>query len=210
MQVPELCREHGMSSATFYKWRAKFVGMDASLTCLMKSIEDENRRLKKMFAELSMQNEVLKEALEKIDRPSQRRGVSIVLACRTFGVSKTCNRYSPKLSDENEQIADLLVGLTAAEDLGVWAMFSVSAQRAGHGWNHKRVYRIYRELNLRIKPRKQMKRDKPDSLMVPTGPNMTLSMDFMADRLRDGWTFMLFNVLDDFNREGLGIEVDSS
>jgi len=63
--VPELCREHGMSSASFYKWRAKFGGMDASMISQMKSIEDENRRLKKMFAELSMQNELLKEALGK-------------------------------------------------------------------------------------------------------------------------------------------------
>lgn len=65
MAVPELCREHGMSSATFYKWRSKFGGMDASMISQMKSIEDENRRLKKMFAELSMQNELLKEALGK-------------------------------------------------------------------------------------------------------------------------------------------------
>ena len=54
-----------MSSATFYKWRSKFGGMDASMISQMKSIEDENRRLKKMFAELSMQNELLKEALGK-------------------------------------------------------------------------------------------------------------------------------------------------
>ena len=63
--VAELCREHGMSNASFYKWRAKFGGMDASMITQMKSIEDENRRLKKMFAELSMQNEMLKEALGK-------------------------------------------------------------------------------------------------------------------------------------------------
>jgi putative transposase len=63
--VAELCREHGMSNASFYKWRAKYGGMDASLMSQMKAMEDENRRLKKMFAELSMQNELLKEALEK-------------------------------------------------------------------------------------------------------------------------------------------------
>ena len=60
--VAELCREHGMSDASFYKWRAKYGGMDASMVSQMKAIEDENRRLKKMFAELSMQNELLKEA----------------------------------------------------------------------------------------------------------------------------------------------------
>ena len=63
--VADLCREHGMSSASFYTWRAKFGGMDASMISQMKSIEEENRRLKKMFAELSMQNELLKEALGK-------------------------------------------------------------------------------------------------------------------------------------------------
>jgi putative transposase len=65
MAVPELCRAHGISAATFYKWRSKFGGMDASMMAEMKTMQDENRRLKKMFAELSMQNELLKEALGK-------------------------------------------------------------------------------------------------------------------------------------------------
>ena len=65
VRVAELCREHGMSSASFYKWRSKYGGMDASMISQMKSLDDENRRLKKMFAELSMQNELLKEALRK-------------------------------------------------------------------------------------------------------------------------------------------------
>ena len=76
--VSELCREHGMSDASFYKWRAKYGGMDASMVSQMKAIEDENRRLKKMFAELSMQNELLKEALGKnspaISTPRDGRG----------------------------------------------------------------------------------------------------------------------------------------
>ena len=66
------------------------------------------------------------------------------------------------------------------------------------------------ELNLRIKPRKRLKRDKLDVLAVPEAPNMTWSIDFMADCLGDGRAFRLLNVLDDFNREGLGIEVDFS
>ena len=63
--VSELCREHGMSSAIFYKWRAKFGGMDASMVSQMKTTADENRRLKRMYAEMSMQNDLLKEALGK-------------------------------------------------------------------------------------------------------------------------------------------------
>ena len=63
--VPELCREHGMSSATFYKWRAKYGGMNASLMSRMKELEEENRRLKRMYAEAQMKAEVLREALGK-------------------------------------------------------------------------------------------------------------------------------------------------
>ena len=63
--VPELCREHGMSTATFYKWRAKFGGMDASLMARMKELEDENRRLKKMYAEERLKAEIVAEALTK-------------------------------------------------------------------------------------------------------------------------------------------------
>ena len=62
--APILCREHGLSSASFYKWRAKYGGMDASLMKRMKELEDENRRLKKMYAEERLISEVRKEALE--------------------------------------------------------------------------------------------------------------------------------------------------
>ena len=63
--VPQLCREHGMSSATFYKWRSKYGGMDASMMARLKELEEENRRLKKMYAEERIKNEIVQEALEK-------------------------------------------------------------------------------------------------------------------------------------------------
>ena len=63
--IPELYREHGMSTATFYKWRAKFGGMDASLMARMKEFEEENRRLKKMYADERIKAEIVAEALAK-------------------------------------------------------------------------------------------------------------------------------------------------
>ena len=63
--VPELCREHGISHATFYKWRSKFGGMDASLMARMKELEEENRRLKKMYVEERLKAEIIAEALTK-------------------------------------------------------------------------------------------------------------------------------------------------
>lgn len=63
--VPELCREHSISSATFYKWRAKFGGMDASLMARLRALEEENQRLKKMYADERLKAEIIAEALQK-------------------------------------------------------------------------------------------------------------------------------------------------
>jgi putative transposase len=144
----------------------------------------------------------------KIDRE-----LSVRMACELFSISETCYRYQAKLSDENAEIADWLIRLTHNQrNWGFGLCFLYLRNVKGYHWNHKRVYRIYRELelNLRIKPKKRMVREKPEPLTVPESINQVWSMDFMHDRLEDGRAFRLFNVLDDFNREGLGIEVDFS
>jgi putative transposase len=121
--VPELCREHGISSAAFYKWRSKFGGMDASLMARLKELEDENRRLKKMYAEECLKAEIVQEALRKkvvkpfcrremAQRMVEKRGASIRLACLAFGISQTCYRYQTKQSADNIEIAGHLVRLT--------------------------------------------------------------------------------------------------
>ena len=156
-------------------------------------------------------------------KPSRRRemaqkavadkAVSIRLACCLFGISETCYRYQARLSGENALIADWLLRLTENQrnwGFGLCFLYLRNVKR--FGWNHKRAYRIYRELelNLRIKPRKRLLREKPEPLAVPTTVNECWSIDFMHDQLGDGRSYRLFNVLDDFNREGLGIEVDLS
>jgi len=110
--------------------------------------------------------------------------------------------------------------------LGLWFVLSVSAEcerfclEPQTGLSHrltgeckalteKRIY-CELELNLRIRPKKRLRREKPDALAVPDAANHTWSMDFMADQLADGRSIRTLNVLDDFNREGLGIEVDFS
>lgn len=143
----------------------------------------------------------------------KRHGVSIRLACRAFDISQSCYRYEPKLSDENERIADWLVSLTTArKNWGFGLCFLYLRNVKGYKWNHKRVHRIYcaLELNLRIKPRRRLERERPDPLHPPSLPNQIWSMDFMSDQLWNGRKFRTLNVLDDFNREGLGIDVDFS
>jgi putative transposase len=156
-------------------------------------------------------------------RPSQRRemakivvkkqNTSIRSACEAFSLSQSCFRYQTKLSSENDLIADWLLKLTAnRQNWGFGLCFLYLRNVKGYGWNHKRVYRIYRELelNLRIKPRRRLVREKPCPLSIPLSINQTWSIDFMHDQLSDGRSFRTFNVIDDFNREGLCIEVDFS
>ena len=122
-----------------------------------------------------------------------QKGVSVALACRTFCVSETCYRYTPKLDQENGRIADLLVGLTQARrSWGFGLCFLYLRNVKGHSWNHKRVYRIYceLELNMRIKPKKRLKREKPEELAVPDQPNTVWSMEFAA-RTFGSWRTVL-------------------
>jgi putative transposase len=65
IKIPDLCRQHGISDATFYNWKAKYGGMDASELKRVKQLEEENARLKKMYAELSMVHEAFKDAVAK-------------------------------------------------------------------------------------------------------------------------------------------------
>ena len=150
---------------------------------------------------------------EMAQKAVDEKRVSIRLSCWMFSISETCYRYQAKLSHENAEIADWLVRLTDNHrnwGFGLCFLYLRNVKR--FGWNHKRVYRIYRELelNLRIKPKKRLVREKPQPLAVPETINDCWSMDFMHDQLSDGRSYRLLNVIDDYNREGLGIEVDFS
>ena len=156
-------------------------------------------------------------------RPSHRRemakkavetkGVSIELACRAFKISESCYRYERKLNEENKKVEDWLLRLTDNNrNWGFGLCYLYLRNVKGFKWNHKRIYRVYKELelNLRIKPRKRLNREKPGALSVPEAINQVWSMDFMHDQLETGKSFRLLNVIDDFNREALGIEIDFS
>ena len=137
--------------------------------------------------------------------------LSVRVACETFSISQTCYRYQPKLSEDNTRIAGWLARLTNNQrNWGFGLCFLYLRNVKGFGWNHKRVYRIYceLELNLRIKPKKRIIREKPVPLTIPDEINKTWSMDFMHDQLSNGRSIRLFNVIDDHNREGLCIDVD--
>jgi putative transposase len=127
------------------------------------------------------------------------RGISVRLACQIFTVSETCHRYEAKRNAENEQIANWLLRLTDNHrNWGFGLCYLYLRNFKGFAWNHKRIYLIYKELelNLRIKPRKRLNQEKPKPLTVPEEINQVWSMDFMHDQLSDGRTFRALNVID--------------
>ena len=141
----------------------------------------------------------------------KEKGVCIRVACAALKISESCYRYERKLDGENKEVADWLLRLTDNHrNWGFGLCYLYLRNVKGFAWNHKRIYRVYKELelNLRIKPRKRLVREKLDALTVPLEINQVWSMDFMHDQLADGRTFRLFNVIDDFNREALGMEAD--
>lgn len=135
------------------------------------------------------------------------RGISICRACRILNISVTCYYHKSVATDENQQIANLLIKLTDEnKNWGFGLCFLTLRNIMGLPYNHKRVYRIYCELELSLR----IKRAKPIPLAVPDKINHNWSMDFMHDGLTDGRAFRLFNMIDDYNREALTVEIDFS
>jgi len=119
--------------------------------------------------------------------------------------------YKPVPSQDKEIIAAIEQLLEHDSDWGFWKVFK-TLRNQGNSWNHKRVYRVYKELQLNIRRRtkKRLPERVKDPLVLPIGPNITWSMDFMQDSLINGRKFRTFNVIDDFNREALGIATETS
>lgn len=120
-------------------------------------------------------------------------------------------QHQPRPKDDNA-VQDALTALIAKHpNIGFWQCYHRFRNR-GEKWNHKRVRRIYRQMNLNIrrKPKKRLPDRVKQPLAAPTAPNETWSVDFMSDSLTDGRKYRLLNVIDDFNRESLCIEADTS
>lgn len=126
-------------------------------------------------------------------------------------MSRTSYQYKAKSKDDTALQAALTELTTKHVAIGFWQC-CYRLWNKGHWWNHKRIYRVYVGMNLNI--RRRAKRRLPERvkqpLVIPAAPNEMWSIDFMNDSLVDGRRFRLLNIMDDFNRESLAIEVDTS
>ena len=138
-------------------------------------------------------------------------GLSVRSACHAFRLSRTVYGYQPSPSDDGLIIETLVSLAEQFPRYGFGKLFPL-VRRQQPAWNHKRVYRVYcvLKLNLRRKGKKRLPSRHPEKLAVPMAANVCWSVDFMSDVLMSGQRFRTFNVLDDFNREALAIEVDTT
>lgn len=126
-------------------------------------------------------------------------------------MSRTSYQYQNKPKDDRE-VQEALTALTTKHPaIGYWQC-CYRLWNKDYSWNHKKIYRVYTDMNLNIrrKAKKRLPERVKQPLSVPTAPNQVWSIDFMSDSLTDGRKFRLLNIIDDFNRESLAIEVDTS
>ncbi|MBU2486446.1 MAG: IS3 family transposase [Alphaproteobacteria bacterium] len=218
----ELCRKYGVSDATFYKWRAKFGGMEVSDAKKLKALEAENTKLKKLLAEQMMDVSTLKEMPgKKLLRPGARRravdwamtqrGYRQRRACALAGIDPRVYRRSSTRSEDAELRARLKDLSSERRRFG-YRRLHVLLRREGWQVNWKKLYRLYKEEGLTVRKRGGRKRalGTRSPMAIPQGPNQRWSLDFVSDSLTCGRRFRILNVIDDFSRECLASVVDTS
>ena len=144
-----------------------------------------------------------------MDCARDEHGRSLRGACEILKLSHSVYRYRPKPNRDLPVVEAIQAIVEEWPGWGFPKLFK-TLRRRGHSWNHKKVHRIYCELRLnkRRKGKRRLPTRNPEPLAVPLDANHCWSVDFMSDTLFDGRRFRTFNVLDDFNREALAIEVD--
>lgn len=138
-------------------------------------------------------------------------GLSKRRAIRCCSISFGCYAYESRRKPD-DPIVDVLNRLAHSRPRWGFGLMFDWTRHHGHRWNHKRVYRVYKELelNLRIKPKRRLPSRNPVPLDQAQQPNDCWSLDFMSDSLTDGRSYRTLNVIDDYNREALAVEVDHS
>ncbi|WP_336064789.1 MULTISPECIES: IS3 family transposase [Marinobacter] len=221
--VPEVCRKMGISDATFYTWRKKYGGLGPSELKRLKQLEEENQRLKKLVADLSLDKTMLQDVVgKKALRPPRKRQlvadlqkryrVSERQACAVLQFSRASCRYQ-SVARDSSALSMRIREITLTRLHYGYRRVHVQLQREGWRDNHKRVYRLYRDqgLSLRLKRPKRNKAAKNrQPLQRATHPNHIWGMDFVSDALFDGRRLRLLTIIDLFTRECLGIVVGQS
>ncbi|MGY8685986.1 IS3 family transposase [Bradyrhizobium sp. UFLA05-153] len=220
--VADLCRKHGVSDASIYKWKAKFGGMEVSEAKRLKALEDENSRLKRLLADAMLDNAALKDLPGKeVVTPAAKRkavahlvdthGMSERRACKAIGCCRMTMRYRTTRVDD-AGLRQRMKAIAQERRRFGYRRLHVLLKREGYLVNHKKLFRLYREEKLAVRRRGGRKRaiGTRAPMTVPMAPNDRWSLDFVSDQLTDGRRFRVLTVVDDCTRECLALVADTS
>ncbi|MGO7356760.1 IS3 family transposase (plasmid) [Rhizobium ruizarguesonis] len=216
--VSELCRKHGVSDASIYKWKAKFGGMEVSEAKRLKTLEDENTKL----ADAMLDNAALKDlpGKEVVTPAAKRKAVAHLMshhemserrACKAIGFCRMTVRYETRRDDDHEP-RERMKALAHERRRFGYRRIHVLLRREGHLVNHKRLFRLYREEKLPVRKRGGRKRaiGTRAPMLVPMVANDRWSLDFVSDQLTDERRLRILTVVDDCTRECLALVDDTS
>ncbi|MEH7879391.1 IS3-like element ISRle4 family transposase [Rhizobium laguerreae] len=220
--VSELCRKHGVSDASIYKWKAKFGGMEVSEAKRLKTLEDENTKLKRLLADAMLDNAALKDLFGKevVTPAAKRKAVAHLMshhemserrACKAIGFCRMTVRYETRRDDDHE-LRERMKALAHERRRFGYRRIHVLLRREGHLVNHKRLFRLYREEKLTVRKRGGRKRaiGTRAPMLVPMVANDRWSLDFVSDQFTDGRRLRILTVVDDCTRECLAFVADTS
>ncbi|WP_413658752.1 IS3 family transposase [Nitrobacter sp.] len=220
--VTDLCRKHGMSSPTYYSWKAKFGGLEVSDAKRLRALEEENARLKRLLADTMLDNAGLKDLLfKKMVTPAVQReavahlqatlGMSERRACRVISADRKSMRYRSCRADDGD-LRSRLRELAGQRRRFGYRRLHILLRRDGITINRKKTQRLYREEGLTVRRRKGRRRAVGARAPAPVLalPNQRWSLDFVHDQFATGRRFRILNIVDDVTRECLRAVLDTS
>ncbi|WP_456651398.1 MULTISPECIES: IS3 family transposase [unclassified Bradyrhizobium] len=209
VSVADLCRKHGVSDASIYKWKARFGGMDVSEAKRLRTLEDENTKL----TEGPLGKEVVTPAGKRkaVAHLVDAHGMSERRACKAIGCCRMTMRYRTTRADD-AGLRQRMRAIAQERRRFGYRRLHVLLKREDICDHHKKFFRLYREEKLTVRRRGGRKRaiGTRAPMLVPMTPNDRWSLDFVSDQLIDGRRFRILTVVDDCTRECLTLVADTS
>ena len=223
LTIEEVCKHLEITPSTWFRWRNQFGGLKADDAKELRELRKENGRLKKIVADQALDIDISGDRPGKLLTPNRRRaavtrleerfGVSERRACAVVGQARSTQRLAPPAPSDDELRAFLRT-FSAQRPRWGWRRALVAAREAGYVVNHKKIQRLWREEGLKVPYRKRKKPPRGIGVrvgaMCPIAPDVIWAMDFQFDQTADGRQLKLLNVVDEFTRERLAIEVERS
>ena len=221
MPVADIIRQVGISEQTFYRWKKQYAGMQSDQVRELRQLQEENARLKKLVAELSLDKAILQDVAKKVGRPALRRqAVAYIVRCYGVARRRACalvkqtrsTDYYRSIKDPRHDLRARMREIANTRVRYGYRRIHVLLRREGWRLGRNQAYRIYSEEQLQLRS-KLPKRRKMTVLrrvrFAPERPGQVWALDFVADALSNGSKFRLLTVVDVFSREALAIEVGS-